>query len=55
MRRGVLPSRTFARSFNSVPLSAFEWELPMGDLLYLALGLGAFALFAGYAAFCARV
>jgi hypothetical protein len=27
----------------------------MGDLLYLALGLGAFALLAGYAAFCARV
>jgi hypothetical protein len=30
-------------------------ELHMGDLLFLALGIGAFALFAGYAALCARV
>jgi hypothetical protein len=27
----------------------------MGDLLFLALGLGAFASFAAYAAFCGRV
>jgi len=27
----------------------------MGDILFLALGLGAFGLFAAYAAFCARV
>jgi hypothetical protein len=27
----------------------------MGDAVFLALGLGAFALFAAYAAFCARV
>jgi hypothetical protein len=29
--------------------------MSMGDLLFLALGLGAFGLFAAYAAFCARV
>jgi hypothetical protein len=29
--------------------------MPVGDLLFLALGLGAFALFAAYAAFCARI
>jgi hypothetical protein len=29
--------------------------MPMGDLVFLALGLGAFAVFAAYAAFCARV
>jgi hypothetical protein len=29
--------------------------MSMGDFLFLALGLGAFGLFAAYAALCARV
>jgi hypothetical protein len=36
-------------------LPFLDRELPMGDLLFLALGLGAFGLFAAYAAVCARV
>jgi hypothetical protein len=55
MRRRRLPSRAFARPLSIGQLPSFLWELPMGDILFLALGIGAFALFAGYAAFCARV
>jgi len=59
MRDALTPSRTLIR-FGAILQpdrgpSAADREADMLDLIYLALGIGVFALFAGYAALLRRI